>query len=328
MADTTIDREFTAERRRKQAFARVAAQAKPSGAAAFGTIAGAQAAAVDRAIPADADEPEACVEGLHWELSQLKNSIDHMRMEIAALRSEKSPPAPWEKATCELDAVVRSTEAATHTILEAAEQIDALLAALRDPLRDAAAESIQAAVERAGEQVVRIFEACNFQDITGQRITKVVSAIKFIEGRIDRMIEILGGQGALSDIELPPEDDGRRGRRAARGSAARNRSENLARRHRPLLRLIRRCAAARPQPADRPLARAAHAVCAGPAEPSGRRSPAVPSASRPPASRLLKLRLIASNRKVHGRSSPADDLCRTCISISHVRTLTSAAAPV
>ena len=54
--------------------------------------------------------------------------------------------------------------------------------------------------------MVRIFEACNFQDITGQRITKVVGAIKFIEDRIDRMIEILGGQSALRDVELPADD--------------------------------------------------------------------------------------------------------------------------
>ena len=53
---------------------------------------------------------------------------------------------------------------------------------------------------------MRIFEACNFQDITGQRITKVVGAIKFIEDRIDRMIEILGGQSALRDVELPADD--------------------------------------------------------------------------------------------------------------------------
>ena len=81
--------------------------------------------------PSPPYEPDASVEALHWELSQLKDSIDHMKMEVAALRSDKAPAAPWEKATCELDAVVRATETATHTILEAAEQIDVLLVALR-----------------------------------------------------------------------------------------------------------------------------------------------------------------------------------------------------
>jgi chemotaxis protein CheZ len=148
------------------------------------------------------DEPDTSVEALHWELSQLKDSIDHMKMEIAALRGDKAPTAPWDKAACELDAVVRATETATHTILEAAEQIDSVLVALRRP----EAVPDEEAVDRIGEHVVRIFEACNFQDITGQRITKVVGAIKFIEGRIDRMIEILGGQSALGDVELPPDE--------------------------------------------------------------------------------------------------------------------------
>jgi len=49
--------------------------------------------------------------------------------------------------------------------------------------------------------VVKIFEACNFQDLTGQRITKVVSTLKFIETHIVRMMEIWGGLDAFKDIE-------------------------------------------------------------------------------------------------------------------------------
>jgi chemotaxis protein CheZ len=40
--------------------------------------------------------------------------------------------------------------------------------------------------------VTRIFEACNFQDITGQRITKVVRTLKHIEGKIEVLIQALG----------------------------------------------------------------------------------------------------------------------------------------
>jgi chemotaxis protein CheZ len=182
MADCSIRTEFTAERRRRLASPGCGAPAQPAAPAAF-------------------DEAETSIEALHWELSQLKDAIDHMKVEIAALRSDTAPPAAWDKATCELDAVVRATETATHTILEAAERIDSLLPVLSTT----APEADDGAAARIGEQVVRIFEACNFQDITGQRITKVVGAIKFIEGRIDRMIEILGGQGALCDVELPAE---------------------------------------------------------------------------------------------------------------------------
>jgi len=41
--------------------------------------------------------------------------------------------------------------------------------------------------------VLRIFEACNFQDLSGQRIAKVMATLQFVENRIARMMEIWGG---------------------------------------------------------------------------------------------------------------------------------------
>ncbi|RMF05696.1 MAG: hypothetical protein D6773_04985, partial [Alphaproteobacteria bacterium] len=60
------------------------------------------------------------------------------------------------------------------------------------------------------ELVVQIFEACNFQDLTGQRITKVVRAFQFIEERVTRMMEIWGGIESFKEIEVvdPPKRDG------------------------------------------------------------------------------------------------------------------------
>jgi chemotaxis protein CheZ len=54
------------------------------------------------------------------------------------------------------------------------------------------------------ERVINIFEACDFQDLTGQRITKVVSTLKFIETHIVRMMEIRGGVDAFKDIAPEP----------------------------------------------------------------------------------------------------------------------------
>src|SRR5262249_27593828 len=50
------------------------------------------------------------------------------------------------------------------------------------------------------DQVIKIFEACNFQDLTGQRITKVVATLQFIETHIIRMMEIWGGIDAFKDF--------------------------------------------------------------------------------------------------------------------------------
>jgi chemotaxis protein CheZ len=48
--------------------------------------------------------------------------------------------------------------------------------------------------------VVRIFEACNFQDLSGQRIAKVLATLTFVEDRVARMLEIWGGRDAIKDF--------------------------------------------------------------------------------------------------------------------------------
>ncbi|MCP6151320.1 protein phosphatase CheZ, partial [Klebsiella pneumoniae] len=84
--------------------------------------------------------------------------------------------------------VVGDTEAATEEILSAAEEIDALASRLsRNP------ENAREVVQEIHDCAVRIFEACNFQDITGQRISKVVGLMQFIEHHVSRMTAIWGG---------------------------------------------------------------------------------------------------------------------------------------
>ena len=51
--------------------------------------------------------------------------------------------------------------------------------------------------EEIQERVVSIFEACNFQDLTGQRISKVMTTMKFIENHITVMMDIWGGVDAI-----------------------------------------------------------------------------------------------------------------------------------
>ncbi len=58
-------------------------------------------------------------------------------------------------------------------------------------------------MEKVGDVIISLFEACNFQDITGQRITKVVNTMKFIEERVNAMIEIWGGSETFREIEGP-----------------------------------------------------------------------------------------------------------------------------
>jgi chemotaxis protein CheZ len=112
------------------------------------------------------------------------------------------------RVTGELDAVVQGTLDATDAILTAAETIDHSAQVLEASCRSKQDRQGAADIQ---EQVVKIFEACNFQDLTGQRITKVVGTLKFIEDRIVRMMEIWGGietfQGVQKETQAAPEGD-------------------------------------------------------------------------------------------------------------------------
>lgn len=135
---------------------------------------------------------------LKGELEAIQEAISNTKAEIAALHeSGFSKQIVSHKFTDELDAVVVGTEAATEAILAAAETIDEDTSRLGKMLTGEA-EEITAEVSN---KVIEIFEACNFQDITGQRINKVVTALRFIEERIHNMIQIWGGMDAFRDIE-------------------------------------------------------------------------------------------------------------------------------
>src|SRR5260370_18347260 len=62
--------------------------------------------------------------------------------------------------------------------------------------------------EEIQERVVSIFEACNFQDLTGQRISKVMTTMKFIENHITVMMDFWGGVDAIK-VQAPPIVDAR-----------------------------------------------------------------------------------------------------------------------
>jgi chemotaxis protein CheZ len=86
----------------------------------------------------------------------------------------------------ELAEVAVSTEQATQKILGAAEEIDqatkTLSAAVTGKYEQGLVQDIQ-------DVVIQIFEACNFQDLAGQRISKVLSILNFVEDHVARVLE-------------------------------------------------------------------------------------------------------------------------------------------
>jgi chemotaxis protein CheZ len=120
---------------------------------------------------------------LFREVESLADYIHAAKAEIAALRPGEIKNEFIASATDELDAIVGATEAATNEIMDSAEHLESLA-----PMMDAEV------AERLTEITTRIFEACTFQDITGQRITKVVRMLKEIETRVESLVKAFGGE--------------------------------------------------------------------------------------------------------------------------------------
>lgn len=129
---------------------------------------------------------EARIDVLRGELQEMASAIKQTRGEIAAIKADKTQLDRFSSATGELEEITAATEHATSDILEAAEAIQTLTETLRE---NEATAGLADAIE---EHTTNIFLACSFQDITGQRTTKVVSVLKFIEQRVNAMIEIWG----------------------------------------------------------------------------------------------------------------------------------------
>lgn len=141
------------------------------------------------------------------ELDLMKEAITRTKQEIANLHRSESSGRGMRRVAGELDAVVESTEAATSTILGSIEEIEAQANKLRaSNLPKGKSQHVDIILDR----VVVAYEACNFQDLTGQRISKIVGVLKFVEEHLDRMIEAWSGLEsfrALVDTETPVVDE-------------------------------------------------------------------------------------------------------------------------
>lgn len=149
------------------------------------------------------------VQRLKVELDAIAEAILRTKQEIATLHYAGAQGREISRVTDELGAIVIGTETATHSILEAAEAIEEIAATLVGQLSGEEGDLAR----QIGERIISIFEACNFQDITGQRIGKVVGAMRFVEDRVGQMIEIWGGLESFKDVQTTgdPNREGDRG---------------------------------------------------------------------------------------------------------------------
>ncbi len=109
---------------------------------------------------------------------RMRQALQRARQELTATMD-----ARLQRMAEELKSIRRDTDSATHTVLGEIEQIDdmakTLAAALKSEQHRALAQDIQ-------EHATRIYEACNFQDIAGQRIANALLAIEAVESQLAR----------------------------------------------------------------------------------------------------------------------------------------------
>ena len=121
------------------------------------------------------------------ELDLIYAAVKNTREEMDAFAADVFNAQPTARAGRELTAIVDGTEQATQSILQAAEEIDQAAGTLSAALRGAHDQGLAHDIQ---DRVVQIFEACNFQDLTGQRVAKVMATLRFVEDHVARLIEL------------------------------------------------------------------------------------------------------------------------------------------
>lgn len=130
------------------------------------------------------------MDNLRSQIGEMQEFIGNARKEISGIRPNAMREVDIPEATDELDAVVIATEEATHAILDSVEKLEDICSSLKG--NDA--EALQSLV-------MKIYEASNFQDVTGQRISKVVNTLHGIESRVTRLIALFPVEDADCRVE-------------------------------------------------------------------------------------------------------------------------------
>jgi chemotaxis protein CheZ len=145
-------------------------------------------AADPKAAPARIKRPDAddtTVQSLKRELALLNDAVAHTMRELAALIGDNRE-RHMARAAGKLGAAIEGMEQATEKILKSAEVIDdsakALAAAMKTDYERGLAQEIQ-------DHVVKIYETCNFQDLSGQRIGNVIETLTVIEEQVEGMLD-------------------------------------------------------------------------------------------------------------------------------------------
>lgn len=124
-------------------------------------------------------------------------AIDETRRQLAALQVGSPHELTIGRMGSELDAVVMDAAEATNAVLDSVEAMQEIIEGLRGGVSSPQAT---ADLDRLARHVVSLLETCNFQDLTGQRIGRVVEKLGEVERRIARLTDVWGGQESLGGL--------------------------------------------------------------------------------------------------------------------------------
>lgn len=130
---------------------------------------------------------------LHSEIAKLAEYITSAKKEIFSISVNEKAEDAITNASQHLDEVIKATEQATNSIMDAADTIQNNVGGIGGEK-----EKI------IGDAAIKIYDACTFQDISGQRITKVIKLLANIEERVSKLNELFGETGNGAAVAAKP----------------------------------------------------------------------------------------------------------------------------
>jgi len=135
-------------------------------------------------------------------LEALFNYVQRVRTEIASLNQSGDGEDKFVTMGEQLDGVIEATKDASDDIMAAIEKNNEAVAKLKESLNDPNLIGLVDVIKNGNNEV---FEACAFQYIIGQRVTKIIKSVSYVEGRVIALREIWGND-APDNVERVVED--------------------------------------------------------------------------------------------------------------------------
>lgn len=135
---------------------------------------------------------------LQKEVAQLSAFIEQAKNEISAFGTSENGETVTGDAALHLDAIVKATEAAGHTIMDAVDAIQTVATAIGGEHQ-----------KNINDAITKIYEAFNFQDLTSQRVNKVVKILGELDIRISNMLQLFGAEPTIANIKREEVTDDR-----------------------------------------------------------------------------------------------------------------------